>query len=72
MSTTSKSLEELVRELPPAVQAEVRNFVESLLEKRRQKATRMLRQTWAGALSEYRAQYTSLELQQKALDWRGD
>lgn len=72
MSTQSKPLEELVKELPPASQAEVREFVEFLLEKRRKKATRTLRQNWAGALSDYREQYTALELQQKALDWRGD
>jgi len=72
MSTQLKSLEELVRELSPASQAEVRNFVEFLLEKQRRKATRKLRQNWAGALSDYREQYTSMELQQKALDWRGD
>jgi hypothetical protein len=68
MSRASKPLEDLVRELPPAAQAEVRDFVESLLEKRQQQATRTLRQTWAGALSEYRDQYIALELQQKALD----
>jgi len=72
MSTQLKSLEELVKELPPAAQAEVRDFVEFLLEKRRRKANRKLRQNWAGALSDYREQYTSLELQRKALDWRGD
>ena len=27
---------------------------------------------WAGALKEYRDQYTALELQKKALEWRGD
>lgn len=72
MSTQSKPLEELVKELPPDAQAEVRDFVEFLLEKRRRKSARTLRQNWAGALSDYRDQYTSLELQQKALDWRGD
>ncbi len=33
MTTHLKPLEELVRELPPDAQAEVRNFVESLLAK---------------------------------------
>ena len=72
MSIQLKSLEELVKELPPASQAEVRDFVEFLLEKRKRKTAGKLRQDWAGALSDYRDQYTSLELQQKALDWRGD
>ena len=72
MSTQRKPLDELVKELPPDTQAEVRDFIESLLEKRKRKAVRKLRQNWAGALSDYRDEYTSLELQKKALDWRGD
>jgi hypothetical protein len=72
MSTQLRPIEELVKELPPDSQAEVRDFVEFLLEKRRRKVAGTLRQNWAGALSDYREQYTSLELQRKALDWRGD
>lgn len=72
MSNQSKSLEELVRELPPDSQAEVREFVEVLLVKRRKSSERKLSQNWAGALSDYSNQYTSLELQRKSLDWRGD
>lgn len=72
MSTRAKPLDELVKELPPDSQAEVRDFVEFLLEKRRRKAPGKLRQDWAGALGEYRDEYTSLELQKKSLDWRGD
>lgn len=72
MNIGVKPLEELVKELPPASQAEVRDFVEFLLEKRKRKVTGKLRQDWGGALNDYRDQYTSLELQQKALDWRGD
>jgi hypothetical protein len=72
MSTNSKPLDELVKELPPDSQAEVRELVESLLQKRKKKAPGKLRQSWAGALSEFREEYTSLELQKKSLDWRGD
>lgn len=72
MSRQLKPLDELVRELPPESQAEVRTLVESLLEKRKRKSSGKLRQNWAGALSDYREQYSSLELQKKALDWRGD
>jgi hypothetical protein len=46
--------------------------VEFLLEKRSRKRVKPLGQQWAGALSEYRDQYTSLELQKMTLDWRGD
>ena len=72
MSTQLKPLDELVKELPPDSQAEVRDFVEFLLEKRKRKSVGKLRQNWAGALSDYREEFTSLELQKKALDWRGD
>lgn len=67
-----KSLEERIKELPADLQEEVVDFVEFLLEKRARKRGRKLRQDWAGALSDYRDQYTSLELQKKAIEWRGD
>jgi Protein of unknown function (DUF2281) len=68
----TRPLQEMVEELPPELRAEVRDFVEFLLSKRGQRPGQTLRQNWAGALSEYRQQYTSLELQRLALDWRGD
>ncbi|MBX3279278.1 MAG: DUF2281 domain-containing protein [Acidobacteria bacterium] len=71
MSTQLKPLDELVKELPPESQAEVRDFVEFLLEKRKKKPAGKLRQDWAGALGDFREEYTSLELQRKSLDWRG-
>jgi Protein of unknown function (DUF2281) len=61
-----------VKELPPEQREEVRRFVESLLAKRRGPAVQKLRQDWAGALRDLRDQYTSLALQKKALEWRGD
>lgn len=72
MKEQSKPLQELIKELPPEFQEEVKDFVEFLLEKRRRKPGRKLHQDWAGALKDYRNQYTSLELQKKALEWRGD
>ena len=72
MDATAKSLEELVRELPPDMAAEVRDFIEFLLSKQERRVGRPLQQDWAGALRDYREQYTSVELQHKASDWRGD
>ena len=66
----TKSLEELVKELPPDIQAEVKDFAEFLIERRKRKAKMPLRQDWAGALRDFRDKYTSLELQQKALEYR--
>ncbi len=67
-----RSIEEIIKELPPELQKEVEDFVKSLLEKRLSKKGKKLRQDWAGALKEFRNQFTSLELQKKALEWRGD
>ena len=67
-----QTLKELIEQLPPELQQEVREFVEFLLERKVRKRGRKLRQDWAGALRKYRNQYTSLELQKKALEWRGD
>ncbi len=66
------SLEEKIRELPPELQKEVEDFVEFLLDKRAKRKQKKLRMSWAGALEEFRNQYTSLKLQKKALEWWGD
>lgn len=66
------TIEELIKELPPELQKEVEDFALFLLETRVRRSRTKLRQDWAGALREYRDQYTSLELQKKALEWRGD
>lgn len=65
-------IEDMIKELPFDLQREVFDFVQFLIEKRARMHGRKLRQDWAGALRDYRDQYTSLELQQMALEWRGD
>ena len=67
-----ENIEEIIRKLPPELQREVKDFVDFLIEKRARKQGVKLRQDWAGALKEYRDKYSSLELQKKALEWRGD
>jgi hypothetical protein len=67
-----KNLEEQIKELPPELHQAVMDFVEFLLIKRAKNRGKKLRQDWAGALEDYREHYTSLELQKKALEWRGD
>jgi len=65
-------IEEIVRELPPELRREVEDFAQFLVNKQGRKTGRKLRQDWAGGLREYRDKYTSLELQKKAMEWRGD
>ena len=58
-----KPIDEIVNELPPKQQAEVRNFVEFLLAKQRSSPRRKPQFDWAGALRDMRDEYTSVELQ---------
>ena len=69
---TKRELQALIEQLPPDLQQEVAGFVEFLLRKRKRKGSKPLRQDWAGALKDFREEYTALALQQKALEWRGD
>jgi hypothetical protein len=67
-----KSLEELIKELPPQLQNEVREYAQYLVETKVKPKRKYLRMEWAGGLREYRNQFTSLQLQKKALEWWGD
>jgi len=67
-----KTLDEIVeatKELPEELQTEVRDFAKFLNATRSRPKQKYLRQTWAGALREYRDKYTSLELQNQV--WGG-
>jgi len=66
------TLKELVEQLPPDLQEEAKDFVEFLLQKRGTKEKGELKLRWRGALRELRDQYTSVELQHKAVEWWGD
>lgn len=67
-----KTIEERLKELPPQLLREVEDFLELLAQKKGRKAGKKLRQDWAGALRDYRDQYTSPDLQKKTLEWRGE
>jgi len=70
MSTPTKSLEELIQELPPVLRAEVRDFVEFLLAKHDRPVQRQLRQDWAEALKDDYVQLSGVDLQHRASEWR--
>jgi hypothetical protein len=67
-----KTLEDLIKELPQDLRQEVQDFANYLVETKVRPRRTKLRMDWAGGLAEFRGQYTSLELQRKALEWRGD
>jgi hypothetical protein len=66
-----RPIEDRIRELPPNLQEEVIDFIEFLAQRENRKPGKM-RQDWANGLAGYRDQYTSIQLQKKALDWRQD
>jgi hypothetical protein len=72
MHNQKQPLDQMVKDLPPEIQEEVRDFVEFLLEKRIRKQQAKPKLDWAGALRELRDEYTSVDLQHKALQWWGD
>ena len=56
--------------MPPGIQQEVEDFADFILKKRDRKTEHILRQDCVGALSDLKGQFSSLELQKKALEWR--
>jgi len=69
MTTKAKTLGELVREVPPESNEELRRYVEFLIARpRRQRGEP--RFDWAGALKDMRDRYTSVELQHEISRWR--
>lgn len=61
-----------IQELPENIKREVLDYVEFLLEKYKSKKikTKEFTFSWEGGLSELKGEFTSIELQHKALEWR--
>jgi hypothetical protein len=58
-----------INKLPPNLLTELEDYVGKLSKQKSKTKKGVLKQNWAGALKEFKTQYTSLELQKKALDW---
>jgi hypothetical protein len=56
-----KSIDEQIKNLPPALKKEVEGFVNGLLKKRRNKNGKKLRRAWAGAPTKGRSLKTRIE-----------
>jgi len=72
MRDQDKTTEELFRQLAPENQREVRDFIKLLIDEQEIGSRRAPRFDWAGALSDMRAQVSSVDLQHQLLDLRGD
>lgn len=63
-------IEEKLKQLPQNLQQEVMDFIEFLTKKRQSSKKKKPTLNWIGGLKEYRDQFTSVELQRKATEWR--
>jgi hypothetical protein len=72
MSDQTKTLEELVREVPLEYRSQLRGYVESLLARCSMEQPGKLEFAWAGALEGLRYRYTSVELQHQISDGVSD
>ena len=68
METGVRSLVEMIEALPPELQREVQEFVESVYQRHTRRAEPP-RLDWRGALRDLREKYTSVELQHQIRDW---
>ena len=66
------TLAEFVEQLPPDIQKEIKDFAEFLMEKKAKKSHKVPTFDWEGVLEDLGEQYTSVELQHKILEMRGD
>ncbi len=71
MTQAAIPLHEFIRRLPQDIQAEVRDFAEYLLQKRKEGSARLPDLSWRGALPRQSDSETSVDLQHHGLDWWG-
>ena len=65
-----KSIESKIDQLSPALMDELEAYLDYLMSKRTATRTaKKLKQNWAGGLGDVKM--SAIELQKKALDWRG-
>jgi len=70
MSNSTKPLEDLVKELPPALRDQVQHFVEFLLSQDQNVPPGVPAFSWAGALKDTSSRYSSVDLQHLIARWR--
>ena len=63
------ALAQKIEQLPEPLQREVEDFIDFIAVRYGIRQEQCLSLSWAGGLSEYREQFTSLSLQKKSLDW---
>ena len=66
-----ESIETKFKKLPDYLKEEVEDFIDFLITKKKvSKKKKLPKLEWIGGLKEYRKQYTAVELQKMASEWR--
>jgi hypothetical protein len=71
MSSASSSVENKIRSLPPDLQEDAIRYIDELVRRSKKRSPSSFRCVAEGTLEELGTRYTSVELQHKALEWRG-
>ena len=65
-----KTIDDLIKELPPEFREEVADFIAFLLERHLKKNHGKPTFGWAGVLRDLKGKYSSVELQHRISEWR--
>jgi len=71
MSSSTGSVEEKIRMLPPDLREEAILYIDQLVKRSKKSPAAEFRCAAEGTLAELGKRYSSVELQHKALEWRG-
>jgi hypothetical protein len=70
MSSSTGSVEEKIRMLPPDLREEAIHYIEELAKRKKKSQKKKFSLSWAGGLSHLNKNITSVELQHEASKWR--
>ena len=71
MSLSFGSVEEKIQTLPPDLRAEAIYYIDELVKRSKKRTFKPFRCAAEGTLEELGARYSSVDLQHKAMEWRG-
>ena len=70
MTSSTDSVEEKIRLLPPDLREEAIHYIDELVKRSKRPSAAQFRCVAEGTLAELGKRYSSVELQHKAMEWR--
>jgi hypothetical protein len=71
MSSSSSSVEEKIKTLPPDLRAEAIHSIDELVKRSKKRSHKTFRCAPGGTHADLGTKYSSVDLQHNALEWRG-